>query len=184
MKIRTFAGISALALAAGASNAALIGGTLVENAASSAASSATVNGASRVYELMIIFNEADDILNSIGNASFQTSDGSTLIQTGVFGGTQDTDGDLNPGAWGFVPESQWDTYVAIGGPFPGDSNTSTDWHKIKKTLSTPATASTSAAASGASSLVSSSSRATAAPALAAASSRAPFSLTPSWASST
>ena len=126
MKIRTFAGISALALAAGASNAALIGGTLIENAASSAASSATVNGASRVYELMIIFSEADDVLNSIGNANFSTSDGSTLIQTGVFGATQDTDGDLNPGAWGFVPESQWDSYVAIGGPFPGDSSTSTD----------------------------------------------------------
>jgi len=126
MKIRTFAGISALALAAGAANAALIGGTLVENTASSAASSATANGASRVYELMIIFDEADDVLNSIGEANFATSDGSDLVQTGVFGGVQDTDGDLNPGSWEFVPESQWDSYVAIGGPFPGDSSTSTD----------------------------------------------------------
>ncbi len=125
MKIRTFAGISALALA-GAAQAAFVGGTLLENTDSSALSTATANGASRVFELFIVFDEADDILNSIGNANFTSSDGASLIQTGVFGATQDTDGDLNPGAWGFVPESQWDSYVAIGGPFAGNSNTTTD----------------------------------------------------------
>jgi len=125
MKIRTFAGISALALA-GAAQAAFVGGTLLENEANSALSSATVNGASRVFDLFIVFDEADDILNSIGNASITSTDGASLIQTGVFGAVQDTDGDLNPGAWGFVPESQWDSYVAIGGPFPGASNTTAD----------------------------------------------------------
>jgi len=123
--IRTLTIAAGLA-AAGAANAAFVGGSLVENTTSSAASSATANGASRVYELFIVFDEADDILNSIGNAAFSSTDGSNLIQTGVFGSVQDTDGDLNPGAWGVVPESQWDSYVGIGGPFPGNSTTSTD----------------------------------------------------------
>ncbi len=123
--IRTLTVIAGLA-AAGAANAAFVGGLLAENATNSAASSATANGASRVYELFIVFDEADDILNSIGNANFASTDGSNLIQTGVFGSVQDTDGDLNPGAWGFVPESQWDSYVGIGGPFPGASATTTD----------------------------------------------------------
>ena len=123
--IRTLTVVAGLA-AAGAANAAFVGGMLAENTDSSAASSATVNGASRVYELFIVFDEADDILNSIGNANFSSTDGSNLIQTGVFGSVQDTDGQLNPGAWGFVPESQWDSYVAIGGPFPGASNTTAD----------------------------------------------------------
>jgi len=123
--IRTLTVVAGLA-AAGAANAAFVGGMLAENTDSSAASSATVNGASRVYELFIVFDEADDILNSIGNANFSSTDGSNLIQTGVFGSVQDTDGQLNPGAWGFVPESQWDSYVAIGGPFPGASSTTAD----------------------------------------------------------
>ena len=123
--IRTLTIAAGLAVA-GAANAAFVGGMFVENAASSAASTATVNGASRVYELFIVFDEADDILNSIGNADFSSIDGNNLIQTGVFGSVQDTDGDLNPGAWGFVPESQWDSYVGIGGPFPGAGSTSTD----------------------------------------------------------
>ncbi len=116
----------ALLVTASAAQAALYGGYLSENTTSSALSSATLNGPSRVYELFVVFDEADDILNSIGDAYISSNDGSNLIQAGVFGSVQDTDGDLNPGAWGFAPESQWDSYVAIGGPFPGASATTTD----------------------------------------------------------
>lgn len=123
--IRTLTLAAGLAVA-GAANAAFVGGGLIYNAAGSAASSATVNGVSSVFDLVIVFDEADDILNTIGDSSFSTVGGQTLIQTGVFGGVQDVDGDMNPGAFGFVPESRWDTFVALGGPFFGAGNTSTD----------------------------------------------------------
>ena len=79
MNTRSALLVSSAFVFVGAAQAAFVGGMFVENAASSAASSATVNGASRVYEMYIVFDEADDILNSIGNASFASNDGTSLI---------------------------------------------------------------------------------------------------------
>lgn len=116
------AGIGLSALVATSAHASLAGVGFIVDDADSAAATATFGFSTTVIDFFVAFTEADDLLDSIQNIQMQTLAGSPLIQTGVLGGTQDTDGDVNPAFFGFASESEWDTYVGIGGPFLGTSN--------------------------------------------------------------
>ncbi len=119
--IRTLTAFAGLA-AAGVAQAAFVGGVIRVDAAASAAASAEIGSAVTVTRMFMAFDEADDILISVGNASF--SGVADLFQTD-FGA--DFAGGINP-AFFAITDAEWDSYVGIGGPhfstspFGGDTD--------------------------------------------------------------
>jgi len=112
---------------AGAANAAFVGGVIRVDEAASMQASADIGSAVTVTQMFIQFDEADDVLNRIGNADFSTSyaaDGATLFQDTEFGANSDTG--LNEAFFGFPGvNAEFDSFVGLGGPNFG-GNTSLD----------------------------------------------------------
>ncbi len=115
MNARTFSFALSLGLFSAASHAAFVGGVIRVDADASAAASAEIGEAVTVTRMYIAFDEADDILISIGDASF--SGVSDLFQTD-FGA--DFAGGLNT-AFFPITDAEWDSYVGIGGPHFSDA---------------------------------------------------------------
>jgi len=109
---------------AGAAQAAFVGGVIRVDEAASAQASADIGSAVTVTRMYIQFDEADDVLNRIGNAQVSTIEGATLFQDTEFGADSDTG--LNEAFFGFPGvNAEWDSYVGLGGPNFG-GNTSLD----------------------------------------------------------
>jgi len=116
MTMRLAAAVAALA-GAGAAHAAFVGGVIrVDEAASAAATAANGGNALTVTRMFMRFDEADDILNRIGNSDVSTVNGATLFQETLFGNPVNTSAQQNSGAWGAIPTLEFDSYVGIGGP--------------------------------------------------------------------
>ncbi len=119
--------VLAAAGAVSSANAAFVGGHMPIDESASDAASASLGVTATVFNMYIVFDEADDILNSIGNADFNIIlPGNTLVQTAQGGASPDTDGDVDPAGFASFPTSEWDSYVGLGGPNLGDSNVVTD----------------------------------------------------------
>jgi len=116
--MKTTAAVATI-LCAGAAHAAFVNAEIRVEEALSAQASAAAGTDLTVTRLYFRFDEADDILNRIGNVQLSTAfaaEGATLFQETLFGNPVNTSAQQNAGAWGAIPTLEFDSYVGIGGP--------------------------------------------------------------------